>query len=554
MSMNFRLILLMLCLGFLHFNLLEAQPPTDGSQEIAPENVDIVKPYEPVLADAVKIDFGPDLPTKEELEKSKPVFSDYFVPNRYLTLGYDPLPLKPMAYKTQTKGAKDLEDLHNIWLQAGYGNLNTPFIEASVSSGRSKKLVAGATGSHISSQGRKDLQDYAQSGVGAYGKYFTKSNFFGLDIGYKRQKNYYYGFHADTLLMPPPSDADAAKQLFQTISGSVEFGNSTENKSITDYNLKTTYHWFGDHYDAKENNVIVSGTINRLFNENIGAGITLHTHYSNYKDSISVNNLMLNVIPSFTYRAFWGTIHLGANAMLDHKKFYPYPYINASAFAIPDKLEIYLIWKKELVKTNYMSLTAANPFVEQIQDYKNARREERNLGVKGNAGIFSFDVKGGQDITANQPFFVNDSTDLRTFDVVYDKLTTWFGAAEAGVTLKQGSVGLAARYNSFKTDTIAEAWHLFPLDIMVNATYSPLEKLTLQSNLFVLNRAKGRLANGDAENLKGILDLNFSARYNFTKNIGVFANVNNILSVKAERFLYYPGYGLNALGGILLKF
>ncbi len=157
MFMKVRLILLTGCMLVLQLGNIKAQPPTDGSQEIAPENVDIVKPYEPVLADAVKIDFGPDLPTKEELEKSKPTFSDYYVPNRFLTLGYDPLPLKPMAYKTQTKGEKDLEDLHNIWLQAGYGNLNTPFIDASVSSGRSKKFVAGANGSHISSQGRTEI-------------------------------------------------------------------------------------------------------------------------------------------------------------------------------------------------------------------------------------------------------------------------------------------------------------------------------------------------------------------------------------------------------------
>lgn len=554
MFMKVRIILLTGCMLALQLGNINAQPPTDGSQEIAPENVDIVKPYEPVLADAVKIDFGPDLPTKEELEKSKPVFSDYYVPNRFLTLGYDPLPLKPMAYKTQTKGEKDLEDLHNIWLQAGYGNLNTPFIDASVSSGRSKKFVAGANGSHISSQGRKDYQDYAQSGVGAYGKIFTKSNFFGLDLGYKRQKYYYYGFHADTLLMPPPSDADAARKLFQTISGALEFGNSIENKSATDYNLKATYHRFSDNYDAAENNVIVGGSINRLFNESMAAGVNLHTHYSNYKDTVSVNNMMLNVIPNFNYRAFWGTINLGANAMLDHNKFYAYPYISASAFAIPDKLEIYAVWKKELIKTNYMSLTSVNPFVEQVQDYRNARREERNLGIKGNVGIFTFDLKGGQDITANQPFFVNDSTDLRTFEVIYDKLTTWFGALEAGVTLQQGGIGLATRYNSFKTDTIAEAWHQFPLDIMLNAMYSPLEKLTLQASLFVLNGAKGRLANGNAQDLKGVFDINVAAKYNFTKNIGVFANVNNIASVKAERFLYYPGYGFNALGGISLRF
>ncbi|HRK26839.1 MAG TPA: hypothetical protein PK239_06065 [Chitinophagales bacterium] len=540
----------------LHFQAIWAQPANqEGGQEIAPENIDIIKPYEPVLADAVKVDFNPDLPTREELEKSKPKFGDYQVPNRFLTLNYEPLPLKPLAYKPPTKKEKDTEDLYNVWLRGGYGNLNTPFFDASVSAGRSERFMGGLNGSYISSQGLLELQDYARTNMRGFGKYFTKSNFIGAEAGFNRQKYYFYGFNADTLLMPPPSDAESAKQLFQTISGSLEFGNSIENKAETDYNLKTTYHRFTDNFNAAENNLLINGNVTKLFNEHISATGLLHTHYSNYTaDTTTVNNLLLNFIPSFVYRSAFATLSVGANAMLNHNKFYAYPYLTLSAFPIEDKVEIYGIWKKELVKNNYMSLSAANPFVQQLQEFQNARLEERNVGVKGNVGLFGFDLKGGQNITTNQPLFVNDSTDLRRFNVVYDKLTTWFGAAELGVYLQKGSVNFTARYNSFKTDSQTVAWHLFPLELMLNATYQPINKLEVQAGVFVLNGAKGKLATGEEQKLKGVMDINLAARYNFTKNIGIFANLNNIAAVKAERFLYYPGYGFNALGGLLLRF
>ncbi|OWY24170.1 hypothetical protein C7N43_05455 [Sphingobacteriales bacterium UPWRP_1] len=531
------------------------QPPAaGGTDDIAPENIDIVKPYEPVLADAVKVEFLPDLPTKEELEKRKPSFSGYMVPNRFLSMSYDPLPLKPLAYKTQPKDNKELEKLHNIWLSAGYGNLKTPYIDAAVSTGRSKKMIAGLHGNYLSSQGKLNLQDFARSGGGAYAKFFTKSNVIGVSADYRRDKYYFYGFNADTLLMPPPENADSARQLFQTFSGAADFTNAIENKAETDYNLKLAFHRFTDNYEAKENNIIATGQIGKLFNEHSGVSVTVHTHYSAYKDTATFNNLLLNFIPAYSYRALFGSVTLGANAMLDQSKFYAWPHLTISAIPVPDKLEIYGIWKKELVKNNFMELASLNPFTNQYLQFQNSRREERTLGLKGNAGTFSYNLKGGQEVIANQPLFVNDSTDLRKFNVLYDKVSAWFASAEAAVNFKQGGVNLAARYNRFSTNEQAEAWHLFPLNISLTGNYNPLEKLSLQAALYVLNGAKAQIANGQSTNLKGTIDINLSARYSIIENIAIFANLNNIASVKAERFLYYPGYGFNALGGITVRF
>ncbi|MCB0502437.1 MAG: TonB-dependent receptor, partial [Bacteroidetes bacterium] len=59
---------------------------------------------------------------------------------------------------------------------------------------------------------------------------------------------------------------------------------------------------------------------------------------------------------------------------------------------------------------------------------------------------------------------------------------------------------------------------------------------------------------GNVEKLKGNVDLNFSASYLLNKNISFFAEVNNALSLKSERWYKYPGYGFLALGGVLVSF
>ena len=93
-------------------------PPIEDPGDIDPENIDIVKPYEPILGDAVRINFSPALPSKEELDRQRPTFKDYYVPNRFLTgIQYEPPTLKPIAYKFKN----DEGLVKNFWLRAGYG-------------------------------------------------------------------------------------------------------------------------------------------------------------------------------------------------------------------------------------------------------------------------------------------------------------------------------------------------------------------------------------------------------------------------------------------------
>jgi hypothetical protein len=54
--------------------------------------------------------------------------------------------------------------------------------------------------------------------------------------------------------------------------------------------------------------------------------------------------------------------------------------------------------------------------------------------------------------------------------------------------------------------------------------------------------------------LDPLLDLNLHADYFITPNIGVFAEVNNMLNNKRERWVNYPRYGFHVMGGIVVRF
>jgi hypothetical protein len=54
--------------------------------------------------------------------------------------------------------------------------------------------------------------------------------------------------------------------------------------------------------------------------------------------------------------------------------------------------------------------------------------------------------------------------------------------------------------------------------------------------------------------IKGLVDVNLSANYFITKNIGVFVDLNNLGFQKWQRFYKYPTYSFQVIGGIKLNF
>ena len=59
---------------------------------------------------------------------------------------------------------------------------------------------------------------------------------------------------------------------------------------------------------------------------------------------------------------------------------------------------------------------------------------------------------------------------------------------------------------------------------------------------------------GDRVKSQALLDLSIGGSYYFTKNVGAFLDINNLLNNKRERWLDYPTVGLNFLAGIVARF
>ncbi len=107
------------------------------------KEVFVVKPYEPVLSDAVKINF---LPSVSDTLHVAPVFS-YGILSQRIPTEYEVVPITAAKMV-----AESVPRLYKSYLKLGIGNYLTPLAELNISSLRSSKFVGGFYFRHLSSQ------------------------------------------------------------------------------------------------------------------------------------------------------------------------------------------------------------------------------------------------------------------------------------------------------------------------------------------------------------------------------------------------------------------
>ncbi|MFI5172142.1 MAG: hypothetical protein ACHQFW_07100, partial [Chitinophagales bacterium] len=117
---------------------------------VGDEDVDVVSTYNPVLADAVKESFDPQLPSTS----TKPEKLDYNIPIEFYQIPYQPVKVKPIRLPDEKPG-----ELDNVFVKVGFGTQFTPLAEAYINSNRNKKYTYGLFGKYISSNGAIENQN-----------------------------------------------------------------------------------------------------------------------------------------------------------------------------------------------------------------------------------------------------------------------------------------------------------------------------------------------------------------------------------------------------------
>jgi len=536
------------------------------------DDVVVIKEYAPILIYSSKIPFSPNLPN---IQKSKPDAQRYTYSDVKGIVTYSPEDIKPI----KTAGKKP-EKNQFFYAKLGFGYPLTPLAKIIVTNPIKTQYSAGLDADFIMTfQNNKQYQNYTDFKIKGFGEYYVRKKVaIGADLFYRLNQHNFYGY-ADVI-----HQRDSLKANYNRIGGAVKLRGIEDadyyynsELSFTSLLKKSVYHC------PKEFSIGLNAEGGYNFKRNywVGAKLTVVnvSYKDNYKDTsipsfMNIqNHLSVQVVPYGKVRYKIWQIKVGPNLMITNRKFYILPEIENQVAVFKDYLVIYNEWKTQIKINSLNNLALENPFTV-TDNYRNSIDETRTiLGLRGGVKGFGYDMRFSQVVSR---------TNAQYFNTVYfppytaGEVQEPYFEVQSVSNVRAWNPHISVTYNS-GNQFGAKAWFDYfiynknnPYELSYvpkikggfSAFYNWKEKLYV--NIDVTGQGKVNAVQyvyGDPAGLtksllpiKGLVDVNLSANYFITKNIGVFIDLNNLGFQKWQRFYKYPVYNFQAIGGVKLSF
>lgn len=545
------------------------QTKTDTLQQL--DEVDIIKAYEPILISSNKVPFAPTLPN---LVKAKPDAQTYTYSDVKGKLTYNPEDIRPI----KTAGKKP-EKNQFFYAKIGFGYPLTPLVKLIITNPIKTKYSAGLDADFIMTfKNKLHYQNYTDLKIKGFGEYYIKKKAsIGAELFYRLNQNNFYGYTEQIF------SRDTFKNNFNRFGGAIKLRGIEE----------TDYYYNGEvnftsvinknvFQQPKELTINVNGEAGYNFKKNYWAGAKLNvtnvSYNSNYKDTSifsflnKQNHLTFQAIPYFKVKYKIWQISVGPNLMITNRKFYVLPEIINQLQIYKDYFVMYNEWKTQVKINSLNNLSLENPFLV-TGNYDNSIDETRTfVGFRGSAKGFGYDVRFSQMVSRTNAQFVNTTTDdfgtIRN-DVGFDvqniySVKSW--NPHLGLSYTKGNeFGVKGWFDYFAYTKQANvdlsylpsikagvsAFYNWKNKLYVNIDISGQSKVSATNLLYTV--ATDTLTRSTIP-IKGLIDVNLSANYFFTKNIGVFVDLNNLCFQKWQRFYKYPTYTFQVIAGVKLSF
>ena len=550
---NYRNILC--AVSLLIFGNALAQKPGGG---VTDQSQDVVKNFDAKLLETEKIKVNPVLPGVDTATRAQ----SYNVPNKVLVLDYEPPRMRPVAMPTQKVGGQ-----YNGFAKVGYGFPNSPYGELAYRYGDPKQYLVGLNLKHHSAEDKKlQNQKFSRTHVDGTGTFFANVGI-AVDgkVSYDNDINHYYGYNQVKNRKDSSYSANAVKQSFDVFGVNLKAYNSARTVADFNYSVGVGFSTLSDNFTSSERDINLRLDATKWFAEKHPLNLVLRTEFTKYDTTDSgvsqtLNNIYLQ--PSFTFKGGVYSIKLGANLISSEDIFYPKPDIEANLNLAGNKLGIFAGWRGDFTKNSFRNITKYNPFIFSRIKIRNTNTTEYYGGIKGSVSGFDYSAQAGYSNNTNLALFLADTTDaLRRFNILYDSVNIFnIRGAITVKPVKDMELTATVSQNVYNNKREVRAWGLPSLDINVGIKYAVVNDpktntmANIKAGLFVQNGVNYINANKQPDRLQSLFDLSLGGELFFSKNVGVFLDVNNVLNLKRERWFNYPTFGLNILGGVTARF
>ncbi len=546
--------------------------------QITTEEIIVVKPFSPSVSKAYKVPMEPqvdsvDLKVKKEIRysiSSVPVASTF----------------TPAKGKAKTLALVPKERFYNNYISAGYGNYQTPIVEAFARSSTSNYNDFGGFLNYHSSGGGIDEVELDDG--------FTDIN---LDLFYKQAERTFDweaegGFrHLATNWYGLSKEIDFSKQVINSIDEKQSYtdlyvgGNISFTDALFHKGVAQLRHFF-DKANSRENHLNLGSTIDfPIGRELIYTQISLEflngKFANNYfqTDDLSYTYFNLGVSPNFELLREDLTLNLGARLYysitndFEGSKFYAYPNITASYNISEESFIAYAGITGDLRQNSYRDFVYENPFVSPTLFIKRTNQQyNAYAGIKGLLnGKIRFNLQAGYSSEKDMPLFkLNPSlTDgkspvaegyqaANSFQVLYDDVKTIHFNGELIFDLfREFRFGGNVEFNSYSLDSQEHAWNLPMVKATLLAKYTR-PKWSAGADLFFSSDRKDELSVIPLTTVRitnsAYFDVNLQGLYKIDDKFDVFVNLNNILNNNYEEYTNFKVQGFQFFVGAKYKF
>ncbi len=528
------------------------------AQDNLKKEVQVVRPYEPSISDAFKINLQPKI---EDTIKVNPNFT-YSILQRPINTYFTPTPISAARMVSEP-----LSELYSTFVKVGFGTNALPLVEAYYNSKRNNNFTYGAWFHHNTGIGKVKLDNDkkvdAKNGnteILLFGKRMFTDKIFQGDLSYNNTLKSFYGYDTDNALVNPTSD----KQKVNRLNANLEFTTTYKDSSHLNYKINTEFGHLGDKYDMQENKVKASLAMNKYSKQEQFGGEVSLVHYMQNQKLDSGNNTVFRLTPWIhlfgpQWRVLAGVgITFDKNSGISNTYFYPKGYASydvVSHYFIP-----YVEIGGFIEENSYSKILNENPWVMPgIDVWNTSHKLILTGGIKGKfSSTVSYNIYASYSVIDSMYFYINSSADIANplmnqFNVDFDNVeqTKILGELTIEPTEKF-SVLLHAEYFNYKMQNLQHPWHKPDYSAFINLRYSIKDKIITNLQLYSVGK---RWVNVDTpKQLDGFVDVNLGFEYNYNKRLSAFLNLNNVLNSKYQSWYLYPTYRFNAQIGATYKF
>ena len=557
-------------------------------ENIGSEVVNIVKPYTPTISDAFKVKETPLLDDEDNQKKeviqynifSFPVAST-FTPAKGKAAGVD---------KTEK------EKLYNNYATLGFGNYPTINAELFITQNLSRSNYVGGMLRHLSSQGGiNDLvldDKFYSTSLDVTYSVRERDMSWNVDLGVKNQIYNWYGLPTEAILFDDLTIASIdSKQTYNTIA----IGGKMSLKDGFFNDASMQFKRFSDGLGSGENRFFIKPNFDfDVMNQKIKADFVLDYVGGSFDRMYDVNSelqystIIAGTKPSILYQQDDLSVQIGAGVYYatakingeSDGKIFVYPNVKASYKIVGDILVAYAGAEGDLQQNSYADFVDQNTFVSPtLFVAPTDNKYDIYFGMKGKlANSVAFNVRASYLNQDDKALFVsneynpaNGNTEGyaygNSFGVVYDNVTTlsMFGELKADFS-KNIIFGINGTFNTFSTDTQAEAWNLPQLKIGATLDFDINEKWYAGANVFFVGERKDIVTIQDdvlvfaptfsqqEVTLDSYFDLNAHVGFKYNARLTAFLKGNNLANQQYNRWANFPVQGIQVLLGANYKF